>query len=202
MRRAAFAFSLLGFSLIPIAAEAQQPPTNVVPRERSKIVLNLPGFEGGGELYQYMGWDARYTTETSYGAQYPRNGDYPRAQVYLSLLSPGMVWTHAKSIDAAFIQNFAPFFRNRAIKMITSGGGGTNQAQRHFRFQVDAADCIYFSETGGFAVGGSTPGLHSGGGNLTPHVSGIYCTDQGGTLTDEDIAKIFKGYKVVQNPGK
>lgn len=198
MRGTAFASILL---LVPLTAAAQQP-SNAVPRERSKITLEMPGFEGGGELYQYMGWDSRYTSETSYGAQFPRSGDYPRAQVYLTLLAPGMVWTHSKSIDVAFIQNFAPFFRNRSIKMITSGGGGTNQAQRHFRFQVDTADCMYFAATGGFAVGGSTPTLHSGGGTLTPSVSGIYCTDQGGTLDEETIAKVFKGYKIVQNPGK
>lgn len=197
MRRTAFVVFLS--LLIPAAAQAQ--PKDVA-RAESKLLLDMPGLESQRARFQFMGWNSQYTIETSYAAQTMHQGDYPRAQVYLRLLAPGMVWTHAKDIDARSIEGFAPFFKNKRITMFTSGGGGTNHSQRHFRFEVDNADCIYFAATEAYAVGGSVATLRSGGGNMTSSVNGIYCGAVGVKLGDEDIAKIFKSYKIIQKPGQ
>ncbi len=200
MRRAAFAFVSILASVIPAYAAAQQSPATIT-RDRSKIVLSMPGLQGGREIYQYMGWDARYHVETSYAAQVSSSGNYPRAQVYVRLLSPGIVWTHNKDITEQSVKSFAPFFKDRAVRMTVTSSGGGNEARRFARFEVDNADCILFHVTDAYAVGGSAPTLHSGGGKLTPSASGIYCGAQGAKLTDTEIAAVFNGYQIIQNPG-
>jgi hypothetical protein len=195
-RTASFLFLFL---LIPAATQAQPKD---VSRAESKLILDMPGLENQRARYQFSGWNSQYTIETSYAAQTPHSGDYPRAQVYLRLLAPGRVWTVSHDIDAKFIQNFAPFFKEKAVKMVTSGGGGRTDKQRLHRFEMDGADCAFFAVTEAYAVGGSMATVRSGGGSLTSSVNGIYCGARGSKLTDEDIAKVFAGYKINQNPGQ
>jgi hypothetical protein len=196
MRRA----FVLVFLLIPVLAQAQQP--NVVPREQSKLQLDMPGLENQRAIHQYFGWNPQYTIETSYAAQTPRAADYPRAQVYLRLLAPGMVWKVNRDVDARFVQNFVPYFKDKKITMLASGGSGTNEARRIYRFEVDGAECVFFAVTEAYAVGGGASTTNSGGGNLTSSVVGIYCGAASARLSDDDVAKVLKSYKVVQNPGK
>lgn len=198
--RHAFVSTILAVLLMAGAALAQ-PATNTVPREQSKLQLDMPGLENQRAIHQYFGWNPQYTIETSYAAQTPRAGDYPRAQVYLRLLAPGMVWTVSRDVDARFIQNFAPYFKDKPIKMITSGGGGSNQTQRVYRFEVDGAECVFFAVTEAYAVGGGVATTRSGGGNMTSSVVGTYCGAASARLSDDDVAKVLKSYKVVQNPG-
>ncbi len=176
------------------AAFAADAPANAVSREQSKIVLDMPGLQGGRELYQYLGWDAAYAQERSYAAQVPRKGLYPRAQVYLTRLAPGRVWTVNKDIDAAFIRGFTPFFKDKAVVMASSGGGGSDAAHRTYRFTVDDVACVFFTDNSGTATGSNFPTGQSG---ATPWaVTGIYCAAPGAALSDQDVAAVRAGYKI------
>ncbi len=197
MHRIVLVLACLGIAALP--ASAQQTP-KTIKREESKLVLDMPGLEDGQELYQYNGWDTRYSEERHYAAQAPKRGSYPRAQVYMTLLAPGYLWTVNRPIDEEFVRNFAPFFKDKTIRMVTSAPGGGNATQRLARFEIDSSDCLLFVVTDGLSTG-SGFGAGATSQSPRPSVRGIYCSAPGVKLGDADIAAVLAGYHIVLNPG-
>ena len=188
--------ALLCFIAAPVSA--QQSTTKTIAKQNSKLVLDMPGLNGGREVFQYFGWDSTQKIERSYAAQMPSAGSYPRAQVYLYVLRLGYVWAHEKTVDESVIKGSIPFLRDRAITIETADQGGQNQNLAHVRtrFSVDGAKCIWFKAVEGrmgAGMGGASPG-----GNYS--VSGFYCGPVGQPLSASDIRAVLDGWRYVPNP--
>ncbi len=137
--------------LMPATTMAQQSTTKTITRQDSKLVLDMPGLNGGREIFEFYGWNPSYTTEKSYAAQVKWNANYPRAQVYLTVLRPGYIWTRENIVDEAVIKGSVPFLKDRTITIETADQGGQSRTLPHVRtrFSVDGAKCIWFKSLGG-----------------------------------------------------
>lgn len=176
-------------------AFAQQPAT--ITRDKSKLILNMPGLENSQETYQYFGWSPNYSQETSYAANIARGKTYPRAQVYGRILQPGFVWTRLNDLDEKWIKGFAPFFNDRAVKITRAAPSGSDNRSRTVRFEIDATECVGFSM---MSAVGIMLGQTSTSASPNIGTSGIYCADLGTKLTDEIILAVLSGWKYVPNP--
>lgn len=132
---------LASLLFMPTTLAAQQNPPKTISRHDSKLVLDMPGLNGGKEVFQFSGWNSNYTTERSYAAQVPWSGIYPRAQVYLYVLAPGRIWSQENVVDEAVIKGSVPFLKDRTIVIETPDQGGQNRTAPHVRtrFSVDGA---------------------------------------------------------------
>jgi hypothetical protein len=195
MRRV-IAIAILCALQLPASALAQQPKT--IPREQSKVVLSMPGLDGAREIYQYVGWTPDYSRETSYGAQYPARGQYPRAQLYLNTLAPGHMWTVTRDMDEKTLRSAFPFFKDKTIKIDQPARGGTDEKARTMRFTVDAVECIGFSVVQGSLSSGI--GQSAVGAEVSPSVTGFYCATAGQKISDADVSAILSGWRFVPHP--
>jgi Trypsin-like peptidase domain len=189
-------------SLFFVAAtvSAQQASTKTIAKSQSKLLLDMPGLSGGREIFEYYGWDPAYKFERSYAAQASSTGRYPRAQVYLTVLRPGYVWTHENVVDEAAIKKSVPFFKERTITVEVADQGGQNRTVPHVRsrFSVDGAKCIWIKATEG-GMDAASAGAGAGGGGQYD-VSGFYCGPVGQTLSESDVAAVLAGWRYVPNP--
>ncbi len=180
------------FCLSLAAGQAAAQNISLITKDQSKLILEMPGMDGGQETFQYFGWNGNYSREIHYAAQGPRSGLYPRAQVYYTKLAPPHEWVIEGRIDEARIGASAQFLKDKKITVTQPDPGGRRE-RRLVRFEMDGADCAYFS----IILGGMTFGNESSASGTRGNVSGFYCGGLGAKLTEADIAAVMNGWRII-----
>ncbi|MBL8698522.1 MAG: hypothetical protein JNK67_09120 [Alphaproteobacteria bacterium] len=164
----------------------QSPPTTLVSRAQSQILLDMPGLANGRETYQYFGWDSSYAIETSYAAVVASGGEFPRAQIYMRQLGKGRLWTLSR-LDENWIRSMGTFFRNVVI-VLPDGPRSSTEYVTTLRFTVNGSSCVGFS---------LRPVSHDRGGSATGNgpvsFDGVYCAAPGPTSGPIDEQAVLRG---------
>src|SRR5438128_1783860 len=100
------------FAALALQAATTQAQEKRVSAQESKILLLLPHLESTTPVYQYFGWNAQATIETSYGGLALNASPPSRGQVYLHQTAPLTYWRTGNALDAAWVRSFFPFFKN------------------------------------------------------------------------------------------
>jgi hypothetical protein len=175
----AAAFALL----FPATAAAQTPPN--VARDQSAILLDMPGLANGREVFQYLGWNDRFSVEHSYASQVAARADYPRAQVSYYRLTSGFYWRYSV-LDEAWIRRFN-FFKERKLELTKELPGPSSDYLSTIRFRVDGSDCV------GFSMRSVAMGVEGGQSAGTPAFEGLYCGAAGEALSDDTVRAAIAG---------
>jgi hypothetical protein len=167
-----------------VAALAQEKK---VPVEESKILLLLPHLEDLVPVYQYFGWNAQASMETAYGGLARDVSTPSRGQVYLHQLAPITYWRSGTDLDATWIRDSFPFFKDKTVR-ITAAAPKPGPLARVARFEADGAACTAFELR---AIINNPAGASSL--EERQSVSGIYCPPANVALDDALIQRVFEG---------
>ena len=174
------------FAALALPAATTQAQEKRVSAQESKILLLLPHLENTTPVYQYFGWNAQATIETSYGGLALNASPPSRGQVYLHQTAPLTYWRTGNPLDAAWVRSSFPFFKNLAVN-VTAPAPLPGSFARTATFEVDAARCMAF-ELRHVSNDVGTPTL-----DQRQSVSGIYCPPAGTALDGVLVQRVYEG---------
>lgn len=172
-------------ALILLGAAAGAQDKRVAPGA-SRILLLEPYLEDLTPTYQDFGWDARGSVETAYAGVARGTSPPSRAQVYLRQTAPLAYWRLGTTLDASWIRDSFPFFKDRTV-VVTNSAPPQGPFVRVAKFETENAKCMAFelrhvtNDTG-------SPTLDE-----RQSVSGIYCPPVEVALDDALIQRVFEG---------
>lgn len=175
----------LAFAMLASAATAQGQDKRVT-REQSKITLDIPTLKGGRDFYQEFGWNSDFSVATSYASVLAPSSNFPRAQVYLVRLAPNRYWVPV-TLDEAWLRGFAPFFKERTIRLVRGATGADDKETKSAIFDVGGAQCIGFERKSYGRSRSENVNLGSSG------LRGVYCAAPGEPVDDGTLAMVLGG---------
>ncbi len=183
---------ILPLLIVLLSASAANAEWKKVARNDSRLLLSMPAFEGGREVFEDSGWNDKQSVTTAYAALVPTAGTYPRMQVYWHQAAPLTYWKLGSTLDAAWIKGRVPFFKEKDVQ-VTEAAGSASPYLRQTRFSVGEARCVAFEmRVTGNPVGSVIP-------EERESVSGIYCPPIGTPLTDALVAQATEGIYVLRD---
>lgn len=178
---------------LALAANAHADAKRITKAE-SRLLLAMPYLEQGRDLFEDLGWNAQETVRTTYAALLPDRGFFPQAQAYLSQAAPLTYWKSDSTLDAAWIRQRFPFFRDKEVQ-VTVPASATDDFLRTARFVVGPDQCVAFEM---MQLG--DPGMPMDGDSRFA-ISGVYCAPSGTTLDDGLVKRVVEGVFIRRSGG-